>query len=883
MDANTLSFATPLWLAGLILVPVLILVLLWTSDRLGVRRGRAFFGDGFRQEEFRATRRPLRLRQAVTSGVVLCFVCIGLARPVLEEREDQAKRLGVDVMVALDVSRSMLAKDYEPSRLEASKAALKRLTNRLTGDRVGIIVYAGEARLVAPLTFDTAALNLVIDNLDEKALWRGGSSMTEAIDLAAEKLRPLEGELRSLIIVSDGEDHEGDAILAARKAHLEDGLNVFTVGVGTASGAPIEILSRDGRGKVVRTTTLRDEFGQPVNTRLRDGPLEDVAKAAGGFYVPLGEEGTGLEAVFDQGLRPLGQRVDSRRVLERVEAFQWPLLAAFLAAIIGMLISQKSVRLRPALAAVLMSLGLTVAEASTPQEIRQMMEEGKAEEVQRLLREDLLRSPGDSYLLYNYGLAAYVAGDDKTAETAWSQLAREAEGEFAGRAQFQLGNLAFRTAYRIASSSGRADAAVYYEKAREHYRIAAAMGSGHARSATNNLEITEKELRVLYLERGERHLRDAKTQMEAGKTLGAEQKAGDAVSDFEAVKGLKEGDPAIEEKLAEAMALQAEARLALARQEREKLEKAMEAHLAEPDSAPPNARKVSQDIAKLTQAHDKVLGLYEKVLEVAPDLQDATTEQNEVRESAASLLETSADKNIADGQKALESRKANQAQAQWTLAMDQLTRAEIYTPDSSELTSKRETLAGDLKDLLVEQADANVEIAKASQDPKRHRSQLESATKGYTQAMDLDAEDASIAPKLTEAQGMLADALKAEADKARAEAQELKDQALPKAIAQMQVAIRDYDMATTLREEFTEAAEAKAAAIEEMTAMRSDLAKKQAEAEPELAENQPLDPSTPSEGQTELNIDDLRDLVFSRDLFHRSDFDTKRVPPLRDW
>lgn len=883
MDANTLSFAAPFWLAGLFLAPVLILVLLWTSDRLGIRRGRVFFGDAFREEEFRATCRPLRHRQALVAGLVLCCVCIGLARPVLEEREDTASRLGVDVMVALDVSRSMLATDYEPSRLEAAKAALKRLTNRLTGDRVGIIVYAGEARLVAPLTFDTAALSLVIDNLDDKALWRGGSSMTEAINLAVEKLHPIEGELRSLIIISDGEDHEGDAILAARKANLEDGLNIFTVGVGTASGAPIEIHHRNPQGKVVRTVTLRDEFGQPVNTRLRDGPLEDVAKAAGGFYVPLGEEGAGLEAVFEQGLRPLGQRVDSRRVLERVEVFQWPLLAAFWVVIIGMVTHGRFLRLPSAAAIALIVLGATVVEASSPKEIDRMMAEGDAESVQRLLREDLLRSPSDPYLLYNYGMASYVAGDDKTAETSWSQLAREVDSGFAGAAQFQLGNLAFRTAFLIASSSGRADAAVYYEKAREHYRIAATMDSRHSRSAAKNLETTEKELRVLYFERGATNLEGAKTQMKLGRSPAAEQRADAAVSDFQAAKDLDEGNPAIEGKLAQALALQAEARLAMARLEREKVDEATNAHIAEREAGQLDPRKARFATEKLAVAHDKVLGLYERVLEVAPDLQDATVEQTEVRESAASLLETEADQNIAKGQESADSSKSAQAQGPWTLAMEQLTRAEIYTPNSPELAVKKEVLAGVLKDLLVQTADANVEAARGADDLIRHRSRLETATRGYTQAMDLDPEDASLAPKLAESRDMLADALKAEADKGRAESQQMKDEALPKAIAQMQVAIRDYDTATALREEFIEAIEAKDAAIEEITAMRNELAKQQAEGTTASVENQDQVSSIPQESLSENSMEELRDLVFSRDLFQRSDFDTERIPPLRDW
>jgi Ca-activated chloride channel homolog len=166
-----------------------------------------------------------RVREIVRMAVLaisVLFLAAALARPLLDEREEEVSRLGVDFLVAVDVSNSMLARDVPPDRdrLAAARRAVLELVGKSPGDRIGVIAFAGEARLLAPLSFNTSTLRLVLNDLSPRRVWRQGTNLSSAIKVAADKLRREELQSRVLVILSDGDDLEGDAVMEARQAKV---------------------------------------------------------------------------------------------------------------------------------------------------------------------------------------------------------------------------------------------------------------------------------------------------------------------------------------------------------------------------------------------------------------------------------------------------------------------------------------------------------------------------------------------------------------------------------------------------------------------------------------------------------------------------------------
>lgn len=263
----------------------------------------------------------------------LGFLFLALARPLLEEREEKVDRLGIDFLVAVDTSRSMLAEDVEPNRITAARNALRFLLGKLSGDRMGLLAFAGEARMIAPLTFDTTALDKVIDSIDEKTLWLGGTSITKVIDLAARKFEEKKLESRVLVLITDGEDLEGDAALSARKAYLDHGIRIFTLGVGTNEGVNIPIHKRNKEGEIVKTWYVKGPDRRRVITRIDEEGLKKIARATGGDYYPAGKDNEGVTRLYREGLLSLADRMDTREMSEAVEGYRWflvPSIACFL-------------------------------------------------------------------------------------------------------------------------------------------------------------------------------------------------------------------------------------------------------------------------------------------------------------------------------------------------------------------------------------------------------------------------------------------------------------------------------------------------------------------------------------------------------------------------
>lgn len=216
------------------------------------------------------------------------FFALGLARPQLGARLKEHESKGVEVVIALDVSNSMLAEDYSPNRLERSKLAISRLVDRLQGDRIGLVVFAGQAFTQLPITADYVSAKIFLKSIDTGSVPIQGTDLSEALMASARSFSTQSERSRAIILITDGEDHEGEAVEVARSV-AEQGIRIYCIGVGSPQGKPIP---KNG-------SLMKDTNGDIVVTRLNEGILQEIAGAGNGKYVRAGAAEFGLNPIID--------------------------------------------------------------------------------------------------------------------------------------------------------------------------------------------------------------------------------------------------------------------------------------------------------------------------------------------------------------------------------------------------------------------------------------------------------------------------------------------------------------------------------------------------------------------------------------------------------
>lgn len=224
----------------------------------------------------------------------LMLVIIGMAGPQFGTRLKEVKREGVELVIALDVSNSMLSEDIAPNRLENAKRAISKLVDRLHNDKVALIVFAGDAFVQLPMTSDYTAAKLFLSTITPKLVTNQGTAIGAAIDLGIKSFTPGDEKNKAMIIITDGENHEGNAVEMATKAN-EAGIIVHTIGMGLSKGAPIPVYNKYGQ-KDYRT----DAQGTTVISKLDEDMLKKIAVAGGGKYIRANNTKTGLNALFDE-------------------------------------------------------------------------------------------------------------------------------------------------------------------------------------------------------------------------------------------------------------------------------------------------------------------------------------------------------------------------------------------------------------------------------------------------------------------------------------------------------------------------------------------------------------------------------------------------------
>src|SRR5436189_3106734 len=335
LEKTAMTFGAPQWFWGLALVPVLIALFIRAEHR-GLGRLREFVSARLLPQLAGTVNRPRRVRTLACHLLSLALAVISLAQPRWCYTFEDVKRKGLDLLIAVDTSRSMLSNDVQPNRLERVKLAARDLINELQGDRVGLIAFAGRAFLQAPLTIDYEAVMESIKDLDTKTIPEGGTNISEAISLATQSFGKSAMGNRALVIFTDGEELSGDAMKSA-KAAADAGVRIFTIGVGTLAGSLIPVNGEDGE-----TAFVKDSAGQVVKSKLDDKRLREIAQAAGGFYLHLENGPRTMQQIYTEGLAKMqAAEFDVRLSRRPIERYEWPLGAALISLALSILIGER--------------------------------------------------------------------------------------------------------------------------------------------------------------------------------------------------------------------------------------------------------------------------------------------------------------------------------------------------------------------------------------------------------------------------------------------------------------------------------------------------------------------------------------------------------------
>ena len=481
-----INFAHWVLLAGLALLPVLAGFYVYAfrkKDQLMERFApRALFSRLMPEVS-----RPRQRLKAIFVLLAIGLVVVALARPRYGYEWEEIKRKGVDIVVVLDLSTSMLAEDVDPSRLERAKRELDDLLGMLEGDRLGLVAFAGTAFVQCPLTVDYRAYRLFLGSLHPSMMPAQGTDLGLAISTAIQTFDEEKLSSKAIILISDGEDNEGEGLAAAERAN-ELGIKIFAIGVGGESPAPVPSL--DGRGHKRNRLT-----GEVVLTEFDEDGLKRVALATGGGYERSTTGDMDLQAIYQQDIKQgmEAYEIATSRSQNWTERYQWPLGVALLLLILDSLLPEIR-RRRSDVLLCLAVLGIAAATPSpaaadwwrnpfSPSPLRQGIEayeDGEYAEALTHFEKAQLDRPDDRRLQFNIGDAHYRLGDYEAAEQAYGRvLGLGSDDSIAQRSYYNLGNTLYQQG-RLEEAIGAYEDALVLEPDDE--------------DARHNLEFVKREL-----------------------------------------------------------------------------------------------------------------------------------------------------------------------------------------------------------------------------------------------------------------------------------------------------------------------------------------------------------------------------------------------------
>jgi Ca-activated chloride channel family protein len=271
--------------------------------------------------------------------LILAIACliVALANPQTGSRLEKVKRKGIDLMICLDVSNSMMAQDIKPNRLERAKQSIVRLLDNLEGDRIGIIVFAGKAYTQLPITTDYAAAKMFIATINTGVIPTQGTAIAAAIEMAVNSFGESKHN-KAVIIITDGEDHEGN-VLEQADAAVKKNITIYTIGMGLPEGAPIPVFTGD-----VQTGYRKDRGGQTIMSKLDETLLQQVASIGKGMYVRATTSETGLKKIFDDISKIQKSEIEEKQFSDYEDRFQYFVALALFLLILDLFVFERKTK-----------------------------------------------------------------------------------------------------------------------------------------------------------------------------------------------------------------------------------------------------------------------------------------------------------------------------------------------------------------------------------------------------------------------------------------------------------------------------------------------------------------------------------------------------------
>ena len=275
-------------------------------------------------------------KKSIIIIIIIFLLFLTLARPQWGNKMSKISRKGLNILVMLDVSRSMLAEDVRPNRLKKAKHQISRLVNYLKGDKIGLLIFAGTSFLQCPLTIDYSAFRMYLDTINVNSMPVPGTNLPDAITKAIKAYPEVEKKYKVIILLTDGENHEGDVMEIVEQAKNE-GIIIYTIGVGSPNGELIPL--RDAHGNTIGYK--KDKSGNPVLSRLDEVTLEKIAFQTGGKYYQATETEFELKKVYNDILKMERKMIYGKQFSQQEDRFQWFLFPAILLFIIELFIKER--------------------------------------------------------------------------------------------------------------------------------------------------------------------------------------------------------------------------------------------------------------------------------------------------------------------------------------------------------------------------------------------------------------------------------------------------------------------------------------------------------------------------------------------------------------
>ncbi len=328
-------FAHSEYLYFLYLIPVIVLIY-WFTQRQQVKLLKGFANSKLHKVLFPKRSGAKSGIKFISFLIAVVLLIFALANPQVGSKIEEVKQVGIDVYILLDVSLSMTAEDIKPSRLDKAKFEISKLIRKLQGDRIGLIVFSGQAYVQFPLTTDYSAANLFLSAVDVTSVPQPGTAISSAIELAMKSFKEEAETKKAIVVITDGEDHEGQL-----KSVVEDaagkGVNIYAIGLGDPSGAPIPIYNSAG----VRTDFKKDNKGEVVLTKLDETTLQEITSIGNGKYYRGTNTSDELDKIYNDLAKIEESEFGATKITEYEDRFHYLLIPALLLLIFELLVSSN--------------------------------------------------------------------------------------------------------------------------------------------------------------------------------------------------------------------------------------------------------------------------------------------------------------------------------------------------------------------------------------------------------------------------------------------------------------------------------------------------------------------------------------------------------------